>query len=216
MIFLKSYSLYHLDFKMVLVLYPLKNIRHLFFKTNKLKQTLIYLFAISIFSACEPDGYQNSIVGFQEIEKDLIEKFGIKSYYTDLSIVQNEHNKLEIKLLVTSNPHSYAMDGWNYKDGDWQKVSEVGLELDKGNIENYLYDLNKEVNIIKVGYLVSICIERAKEKGLKNPILDKIVITSPDDGNKSKMKYAIYLISDTKKINYLYSLEGDLIDQFIH
>ncbi|WP_344924475.1 hypothetical protein [Aquimarina addita] len=193
----------------------MENKRHPIFNNIQLKFIFIYLCIVVIITSCEKDSYRNSISGFQEIEKDLLEKFGEKSYYTDVTILQHPEYGMEINLLVTDNPYSFAMEGWNYKNGDWQMVSEVQLELGKGNIENYMYNLHSEVNIVKLGFLVNLCIERTKEDGFKNPIPTKISITSPNKGDKSRMNYVIRLEANNKKISYIYSLEGDLIDKYV-
>jgi len=178
----------------------------------RIKYLLVYIVCcIGIFNSCTRDAHNISIDGFCELESDLIQKFGQKSYFTDLTIIQNDEQQMEVNLLVTNNPYTYKMEGWNYKNGDWEKITEVDLELLKGDIKNYLYTIEKEVNIIKIGYLIELCIQRTKEKGYQNVTFSKVDIVSPDDGNKLKMGYTIFLTADNDKINYLYSLEGDLI-----
>lgn len=163
------------------------------------------------FSSCTKDIYDNSIQGFRQVETDLLEKFGQGSYFTDITIVQNKKQQLEINLLVTSNPYTYKMEGWNYKNGNWKKITEIDLELVKGNVIDYLYSINKEVNLIKIGHLVSLSTQRTKEKGHANVLLDRIIVLSPNDGNKSKMGYKIRLSSSSNTFDYIYNLQGDLL-----
>ncbi len=172
---------------------------------------LFCLCCIGVLNSCSTSVYDISVDGFNQLEQDLLKKFGHSSYFTDLTIRQDNEKQIEISLLVTSNPYTYKMEGWNYKNRDWQKVTEVDLELVKGDIINYLYTIDQEVSVIKMGYLIDLCIQKAKKNGERNIRFNRIDIISPNDGNKSKMGYSIYLTVDENKINYLYTLEGDLI-----
>ncbi len=177
-------------------------------------RTFLCFFCCLVFlSSCTKQEYNTSIQGFRQLEKDLKEKFGENAHYTDLTILQNTNKGLDINLLVTENPYSYKMDGWNYKNGDWQKITEVYLELNQGDITNYLYTLKQEVNIMKIAYIANLSIQRTEEKGLVNVSLNQIEVLSPNNGDKSKMGYMISLISKDKAVKYHYNLKGDLIEE---
>ena len=177
----------------------------------RIQYLLFFIGCLMLSISCKRDTYDNSIDGFSQLESDLIQRFGEGSYFTDITILQNNEEELEVDLLVTQNPYSYTMEGWNYKNGDWQKITEVDLELVRGDIVNYLYTINQEVSIVKMKFLIESCIKKAKEKGYTDIAFNKVIILSPNDGDKLKMGYYIQIIADNKKINYVYTLAGDLV-----
>ncbi len=172
-----------------------------------------YIFISFLFLSCEDSTYESSIEGFSKLESDLLIKFGKDSYFTDFIIKIDENEKLEVNLLVTDNPYSYKMSGWNYKNGVWNKITEVVLELRRGNIKNYLYSLQNEVNILKMGFLVEESLNYAFENNNKNIELNSIEILSPNKGGVSKRGYVVLLSSKSTKIKYHYNLEGYLIKE---
>ena len=174
---------------------------------------VIGVFALG--ASCNNNVYPSSIQGFETLEADIVHKFGNESYFTDFVITQNQEQELEVSFLQTYAPNSFEMVGWAVVNGTWEKVSEVSLELGGGDIKDYMYSMTNEVNIIKMGYLANLSIERAKDKGLKNISLDQVSVISPDDGDKSKMGYVIKLSSPTQNIQFLYNLKGDLIKKEI-
>ncbi len=166
-----------------------------------------------LFLSCEDNTYESSIEGFSKLESDLLIKFGKDSYFTDFIVKIDENEKLEVNLLVTDNPYSYKMSGWNYKNGEWNKITEVILELGKGDIKNYLYSLQDEINILKMGFLVEESLSYTFENNSKDIELNSIEILSPNKGGVSKRGYVVLLSSKNTKIKHHYNLEGALVKE---
>lgn len=179
----------------------------------KIRFLILNILIVLMFISCEKEVYDNTVKGFSKLESDLVRKFGKNSYFTDFIINVDEQQKLEINLLVTNNPYNYQMDGWHYKEGSWTKVTKVYLELRNGDMKNYLYSINNEVNIVKLGFLVDTAFDYVLKNNFHDPKLRTIQIISPNKGRKSKRGYIIEFFLNNKKIKYYYNLNGDLIKE---
>lgn len=176
---------------------------------------LLGLCCASLFCSSSMDIDSSSMDMFGKLEKELHAKFGGDSYFTDVEIYQNSDKKLEVNLLSTANPYALEMEGWTYKNEVWTKISQVELELPKGDIINYLYTFKGRINLVKLGGLIDSSIAKIIAKGYKDVYLNKAFITSPDSGHKSQIAYVIQLFSNDKTINYKYNLEGHLVKEEI-
>ncbi len=185
-------------------------------KEMRLKMIVLFLLCMFTLQSCKQDNYIISVTDFNKIERDLTEKFGLYSYYTDLSIVYNENIGHVINVVVTDKPESLQMKGWVKTDDDWKNVSEVSLELKKGRIEDYMFTLNEEVSMDMIENLVNTSIREIREKEkAETPVLGSVSVTSPNDGDKSKMGYTIEIKSEIgKTFDFFYNLEGDLVEQW--
>ncbi len=185
-------------------------------KRMKLKFGVLFLLCIFTLQSCKQDNYIISVTDFNKIETDLTKKFGLNSYYTDLSIVFNKNIGYIINVVVTDKPESLQMKGWIKKGENWKHISEVSLELKKGKIEDYMFTLNKEVSMDMIENLVNVSIREIREEKVdETPILGSVSITSPNDGDKSKMGYTIEIKTEIgEKFDFFYNLNGDLIKQW--
>ncbi|TCI93139.1 hypothetical protein [Tenacibaculum sp. M341] len=182
----------------------------------KIRFLILAILVCIALTSCEKEVYDNTINGFSQLESDLISKFGKKSYFTDFIINVNEQEKLEVNLLVTDNPYNYKMFGWNYKNGKWKKVTEVDLELENGDIKDYLYSIQDQVNIVKIGFLVEKTLSTIFNGDIGDLKLKRIEIISPNKGKKTKLGYIIECVSGEKKICDYYNLQGHLVKQEIN
>lgn len=182
----------------------------------RLKLIVLFLIGMVIFQSCKQDNYIISVTDFNKIEKDLIDKFGLDSYYTDLSIIYDENIGHIINVVVTDKPKSLQMMGWTKSNKDWKHISEVNLKLKRGKIEDYMFTLNKEVSIVMIENLVNTSIRDIRDKKeAKFPILSLVSITSPNDGDKSRMGYSIEIKSEIgETFDFFYNLKGDLIKRW--
>ncbi len=174
-----------------------------------------YILIVVTFLSCEDSIYKSSIEGFSKLESDLLIKFGRDSYFTDVKINIDKNKKLEVSLLVTKNPYSYKMNGWSYKNGVWNKRTEVHLELRKGNIKNYLYSLQENVNIVKMGFLVEESLHYVLENDSIDIELKGIEVVSPNRGKRSKSGYVVYFSTKNTEIKHYYNLDGELVKEEI-
>jgi len=178
----------------------------------KLKIFTLFFICVTVLFSCKKKKEINLTDGYKNVQKKIIEKFGVDAHYTDISINKNKESEITIDLLITNNPGSYKMEGWSYSRDGWNQVSKVNLELSQGNIDNYMFQFNEEVSIIAAGRLIKLSIRKLKDKQAIKTTLKELKIISPHDGDKSKMKYEIKLESETNQIfSFSYDLSGKLM-----
>jgi hypothetical protein len=143
----------------------------------------------------------------------LKSKFGNDAFYTKLSIMYAEQVGTIISTTVTKDPSSLKMGDWSYSNNSWSQTADITLELSGGKAEDFMFNLNKEVNLSKLGELVENSIKKLKdEKDIDAAVLSIASISVPDDGNKSKMNYFIQLKPKNggTTFSFTYSLDGKL------
>lgn len=172
----------------------------------KLKSILPILL-LFIFFSCKEKVYKANADGFVQIEEVLKNKFGEDALYTDLILQNYQEKGIQVDATVTNTPESLSMEGWSFKDNAWAQLSEISLKSEEGKIENYMFSLQKEIDISSLDSLVKRAIKTGNENSPKEDLfLHKIVISSPIDGNKSGLEYQIQLKSkiDSTTSNYYY------------
>lgn len=172
----------------------------------------IFIFiSITSITSCSNEDFTPNVNGFHKIEQDLKNEFGVNSYYTDFSVELNSEKEHVINVTVTKDPSSLQMKGFHNSNGDWEQISEVNLELKKGEIEDYMFTLNETLSITKMGTLVEKSIKRLTQmKQLKNIIFYKASVEAPSNGEKSEMLYHIQLKSkEDVYYNFRYDMKGD-------
>jgi len=174
-----------------------------------------YIFmTLSIFFmfSCTNEDFTPDEKGFKKIEQDLKNKFGEDSFYTDLSIKYNHEEGNVIDVTVTKYPSSLKMKGFSNVAGDWEQISEVELELKKGEIEDYMFRLGREVSVTKIGNLVEKSMQYlTKDTQLQDITLSMASVASPVNGKKDEMLYHIELKSlvDNTYYNFKYDMNGE-------
>ncbi|WP_249560305.1 hypothetical protein [Cellulophaga sp. 20_2_10] len=177
----------------------------------KLKSILPILL-LFIFFSCKEKVYKANADGFIQIDEVLKKKFGKDALYTDIILQNYQEKGIQVDATVTNTPESLRMEGWSFKDNAWAQLSEISLKLEKGEIENYMFSLQKEIDISSIDGLVKRAIKTGNQNTSKKElILHKIVISSPLDGNKSGLEYHIQLKSkiDSTTYNYYYLANGE-------
>lgn len=176
-----------------------------------IKLTLFILLTTVCFS-CNKTTYINNDNVFLNLENDLKKKFGAESYYTDIIINLSNEKITNIDLIQTSNPESLKMEGWNYENKEWNMVSEVSLKLSKGQIRDYMFDLNNDVSLEKINQLKQ-NIPVKEEFYISN-----IEILAPENGDKNSLIYnlKIQTIASKQEFAFKFNIQGDLITKNIN
>jgi hypothetical protein len=152
--------------------------------------------------------------GFTAIEAELKNEFGDNAYYTDILISHDDRMGNIVSLTATKAPESLKMGQWNFMQNNWTQSSEVTLEVPEGtNAEEFMFQLNDEINLTKVGELIE---QSAKqlidEKDIENPTLYNALIKYPKNGDVSKMEYSISMKPENggTTFRFYYTLDGEL------
>ena len=154
--------------------------------------------------------------GFGAIESELKSEFGDNAFYTDLTIGYEKSVGNIINVTVTDAPESMVMGEWLMMQGVWEQKAEIKLEVSEGSkAADFMFQLNDEISLSKLGELVEKSIGKLKEdKEIENPTLNLAFVKFPDDGDITKANYTIMLEPENggTTFTYSYELSGELID----
>lgn len=179
---------------------------------KKTKNGLLAVLVTIFITSCGSD-LSFDAKGFEGVEENLKSKFGNDAFYTQLSIMYVEQVGTIITTTVTKDPSSLKMENWNFSNSSWSQTADVTLELSGGKAEDFMFNLNNEVDLSKLGELVESSIKKLKdEKDIDAAVLSIASISAPDDGNKSKTNYFIQLKPKNggTTFSFIYNLDGKL------
>ncbi len=182
-------------------------------KIMKKIEKLVFVVLVAIFISSCGNNLSFDAEGFEGVEENLNSKFGNDAFYTELSIAYNKHAGAIISVTVTKNPSTLKMESWNFINSAWSQTADITLELSSGKAEDFMFNLNEEVDLGKLGELVEKSIKKLKdEKNIDDAVLSITSIMAPNDGDKSKMNYFIILKPKNGGTDFYftYNLDGTL------
>ena len=169
------------------------------------------LLALLLLTSCGGGG--NS---FETLNDILSDKFGTDAYYKNVAITPVPKYGDIVNITVTSDPSSMQLEEWTYLKGSWEKKTIVTIEMEgEGSMKDFLYQLDNEVSISKLGELVELSkVSLTKEKNIENPALMTAMMNCPDYGGKENLEYQISITPEHggTSFNYHYDLNGELKD----
>ncbi|WP_160112062.1 hypothetical protein [Aquimarina sp. AU58] len=174
---------------------------------------LLLVVLITIFISSCNSKLSFDAKGFEGVEENLKGKFGDDAFYTELSITYVKQVGTIITTTVTKDPSSLKMESWNFSNSSWSQTADVTLELSGGKAQDFMFNLNEEVDLSKLGELVESSIKKLKEeKDIDAAVLNIASIMAPNDGDKLKMNYFIQLKPENggTDFTFVYNLDGTL------
>jgi len=182
-----------------------------------LKFTLVLISTVILISCGgSSDMHTADEKGFAAIEKEIKNKFGDHSYFTDLTITHNNSIGNIIGVTVTDAPESLKMGQWNLTQGNWMQNSEISLEVPEGSkAADFMFQLNQKINLSTLGILAEKSSKQLEtEKNIKNPILSIAYIKFPQNGDQAKTEYIVKLQPENggATFTFSYKLNGDFIN----
>ncbi len=176
-----------------------------------MKKTVIAILGIVIISSCGGK-ISDNLSGFQELEREITDKFGEEAFYTDISVSYDKPTGLSFSVTATRDSSSYELEEWNWVTGTWTQTSEVALEITGGKPQDFMFNLVNDVSITKMAELVALSKKKVKDKKNIETVLNLISVSSSMDGDKSKMQYFLQLkpVTGGTSFNFYYDLKGTL------
>jgi hypothetical protein len=164
----------------------------------KMLKSILVLTYLAMITSC--DGGTNShpatVNGFDSIEQDLKDKFGMNAYYTDLNISYDKSVENMLSLTVTEEPESLKMGAYVYSNHtDWQQNSEITLEVPDGtSAKDFMFQLNDTINLKKLGELIEVSGKKLiAEKDIENPAFEMAFIKFPKNADISQAEHVVKL-----------------------
>ncbi len=195
---------------------PEKHIANQIIKQQKNKtnmRTIVTLFIAAVFCTACNQNYTNSKESFTKIEKELKEKFGDNAYYSNISVSNGGSVGDILSVTVTKDPASLKMEEWNKTQGNWKQTSNVTVELGSGKPEDFMFNLNKDISISKMGELIETAKKKlANEKKITDAVVKIASVSAPQNHDKSALQYLIMLEPKNggTAFSFFYDLGGNL------
>lgn len=164
---------------------------------KRLLLIILFIFSVTNVTSCKKGIHKQptNSKGFEEIEKEIKEKFGNNPYFTELSISYSKKTGNRINLTVTKNPQLSKIEEWNNIKGNWNQYSEISFETPKGmKASDFMFQLDKNINLKRIGQLIELSKKSLKEEQhIKNSFLDLTFIKFPKNGDLSKTEFIVQL-----------------------
>ncbi|MDY8136248.1 hypothetical protein [Aquimarina sp. 2201CG5-10] len=183
-------------------------------KLNIRKTSLLIATLGTLFLSSCGGNLSDDKAGFQKIESELKSKFGDDAYYTNISIAYTKQLGLLLDAAATEDPSSLKLEEWNWVKNDWTQKSEITLEITGGKPKDFMFILNDQISISKMGELLEVSKQKLKEEKDIEAILSLARIDAPDNGDKSKMAYNLTLEPENggTSFYFTYDFDGNLKD----
>ncbi len=165
--------------------------------------------------ACK-SGLEHNKAGFEKMSSELIGKFGADAYYTDLEMVANIGSEEGVMVTETKDPASLKQEQWlRYGGGEWEKQADVSFTAEGGDPKLFMFQLNKEVSLSKMGDLLQTSKDQLlKEKNVTDPAVIQASVKSYNKMNSKETGIFYYITlrdkSSQKDYNFVYDLKGIL------
>ena len=174
------------------------------------------IICLSAFS-CKTKYAQNA-EGFTKLSADLEKKFGKDAWYTSISLSKaGDGNEGYIVVAdKTDDPSSLKQERWVKSGGMWEQAANVTLEIKGGKAADFMFRLNKEIDLSRLGGFVEAARKKlAEEKKINDPIL-KLAIVSTNTtilNKEEKINYTvIFGTPDDNTYSVTYNSKGDILN----
>ena len=182
---------------------------------------LIYLLTISLclFATSCKTKYEQNAEGFKKLSTDLESKFGKDAWYTSISLSKagDGNEGYIVAVDKTDDPSSLKQERWVKSGGMWEQAANVTVEVKGGQPSDFMFRLNKEIDLSKLGEFVTTTKKTLEEeKKITNATL-KLAIVSTNNTilNKSeKINYTVILTAPEggNTYSYTYNNRGELVN----
>lgn len=189
------------------------NLKLMHMKKTILITSFILVIGVLLFTSCTKKFSQDAN-GYVEIQKEIMAKFGNDAYFTNISVTYDKNVGDVIFVTVTDDPESMKMESWNYMKRKWEKVSDIVLELEEGNIRDFMYQLKDEYDLVRVGELVELSLLKIQEEEqIKDAVAKTVTLNAPDDTTSDETQIFIDIEprSGGTSFTFFYDLDGALI-----
>jgi len=153
---------------------------------------LLTIIAVIIFVSCGNgiDVLALNSECFDTIEEELKSKFGENTYYTDLSITNDEYIGNIVAVTFSEMSESLKMEQWNVLQDTWKQNPGISHQVPfRRKATGLMFQLNSEINLSKSGRLVEASSkELVAQKNIENRALHLTFVKFPKIETSLKAK----------------------------
>ncbi len=184
------------------------------------KNQLLIAFCLGtlmFFISCKPQFMQNE-QGFEDLSKELIQKFGKDAYYTviNMSATGDETMGYSIFADVSKTAEDLRQERWVLDAGSWSSAGFVNMQIQDRQAGFYKFQLDKEIKLSMLGKLiVSSQLQFTQEGFGDQPILKLAQVntnnTVSDEAKKYLFTIQLAQKGSTETHSYTYDRNGNIV-----
>lgn len=179
---------------------------------RRLKTLLICSLPFLVFS-CK-SGFEHNRAGMEKLSKELKDEFGAEAWYTSIELANSGGSDDIVTVDQTKDPNSLKQEQWSQFHGFWDKKADITLSIQGAEPKSFMFQLDKEVSLTKLGELMEQSSKQLQEKGADDAqvILAQIKASNQMNTKSEGIYYSISLESKKKgkSYNFVYNLDGTL------
>jgi hypothetical protein len=179
---------------------------------RRLKTMLLCALPFLLFS-CK-SGFEHNKAGMEKLAKELKEEFGPEAWYTSIELANSGGSDDVVTVDQTKDPNSLKQEQWSQFHGFWDKKADITLSIQGAEPKSFMFQLDKEVSLTKLGELMEQSTKQLQEKGIEDAqvILAQIKASNQMNTKAEGIYYSISLQSKkkAKSYNFVYNLDGSL------
>lgn len=177
------------------------------------KLILMFLFSLCMFS-CK-SGFEHNRTGMEKLNKELKEEFGADAWYTSIELVNSGGSDDVVTIDETKDPNSLKQEQWSQFHGFWEKKADITLSIQGAEPKSFMFQLDKEVSLSKLGELMELSKKKLKEEeniGDAEVVLAQIKASNKMNTKQEGLYYSISLQSKKsgKSYNFVYDIDKRL------
>jgi len=183
----------------------------------KIRHLFTCLLICLLAASCKTK-YEQNAAGFRKLSTDLEDKFGKDAWYTSISLSKagQDNEGYIVAADKTDDPSSLRQERWIKSGGMWEQAANVTMEVRGGKPADFMFRLNKEIDLSKLGNFIEIAQKKLEEdKKIKGTLKLAVVSTNTTIINKAeKINYTVILDapSDNNTFSFTYNSNGDLVN----
>lgn len=180
---------------------------------KSLRSAFVLSFLLWICS-CK-SGFEHNQAGMEQLSQELKKEFGEDAWYTCIELVNSGGSDDIVTIDQTKDPNSLKQEQWSQFHGFWEKKADITLSIQGAKPESFMFQLDKEVGLGKLGSLM----EQSKKQLLEEKkvddgqvVLAQIKASTQMNTKQEGLYYSISLKSPKsgKSYNFVYNTEGTL------
>ena len=174
-----------------------------------------FIILCTLFISSCAGKYNFSYLSLEKLNDDLKSKFGADAWYTSIVMKDNGKGNNIITVDFTDDPNSLRQEQWELR-GEWEKVTDMTVRIEKGKPEDYMFQLDKEASLLRIEKLVNLSKDVMKrEDNVSDAQLKVASIISNNlvSAQEERKVYTLSFYSNTTKKNYsfVFNLNGELL-----
>ena len=166
-----------------------------------------------LFFSCK-SGFEHNRLGMEKLDKELKDEFGVETWYTSIEIENAGSSDDVITIDQTTDPNSLKQEQWVQFHGIWEKKANITLSIEGAEPKSFMFQLDKEISLGKLGELMESSIKSLTEKNIKDAkvVLAQIKASNQMNNKQDGIYYSISLKSETagKSFRFIYDTKGNL------